>query len=193
MGDGHLCGVRRPRVHKRSASRSRPTIPVCSRPSRRSPPTGPSRTHRPPMRTAPPLCPSSPTTTEVQRAAASTRVARPRSRSRSSRSTTRRRARSVGTRSRCRFSGGGRCRDSRRRRRGRPTSRGSTRRSSSRRTGQTCSSCRRSISADGTLTYTPRLLALGVATVTVRVVDDGGTANGGADTSAPTSFTITIV
>ena len=49
------------------------------------------------------------------------------------------------------------------------------------------------ISADGTLTYTPRLLALGVATVTVRVVDDGGTANGGADTSAPTSFTITIV
>jgi len=49
------------------------------------------------------------------------------------------------------------------------------------------------ISADGTLTYTPRLLGLGVATVTVRVVDDGGTANGGADTSAPTSFTITIV
>ena len=49
------------------------------------------------------------------------------------------------------------------------------------------------ISADGTLTYTPRFLGLGVANVTVRVVDDGGTANGGADTSAPTSFTITIV
>ena len=50
-----------------------------------------------------------------------------------------------------------------------------------------------SISPDGTLTYRPRLLALGVATVTVRVVDDGGTANGGTDTSAPSAFTITII
>ena len=50
-----------------------------------------------------------------------------------------------------------------------------------------------SISPDGTLTYRPRLLGLGVATVTVRVVDDGGTANGGTDTSAPSAFTITII
>ena len=48
------------------------------------------------------------------------------------------------------------------------------------------------ISADGTLTYTPRLLGLGVATVTVYAVDDGGTANGGADTSPQQAFTITI-
>ncbi len=49
------------------------------------------------------------------------------------------------------------------------------------------------VSADGTLTYTPKLLALGVATVTVRAVDSGGTANGGTDTSAPQTFTITII
>ena len=49
------------------------------------------------------------------------------------------------------------------------------------------------VSADGTLTYRPKLLALGVATVTVRAVDTGGTANGGADTSAPQSCTITMI
>jgi large repetitive protein len=49
------------------------------------------------------------------------------------------------------------------------------------------------VSADGTLTYRPRLLGLGTATVTVRAVDDGGTANGGNDTSPPQSFTITVV
>jgi hypothetical protein len=49
-----------------------------------------------------------------------------------------------------------------------------------------------SISSDGTLTYTPRLLGLGVAKVTVYAVDDGGTANGGKDTSPPQTFTITI-
>jgi hypothetical protein len=49
------------------------------------------------------------------------------------------------------------------------------------------------ISADGTLSYTPRLLGLGVATVTVRAVDDGGTANGGSDTSPARTFTIAIV
>ena len=49
------------------------------------------------------------------------------------------------------------------------------------------------ISPDGTLTYRPRLLGLGVATVTVRVVDGGGTANGGKDTSAPSAFTITVI
>jgi hypothetical protein len=48
------------------------------------------------------------------------------------------------------------------------------------------------ISSDGTLTYTPRLLGLGVATVTVYAVDDGGTANGGVDASTQQTFTITI-
>jgi hypothetical protein len=49
------------------------------------------------------------------------------------------------------------------------------------------------IAPDGTLTYRPKALALGTATVTVRAVDDGGTANGGSDTGAVATFTITIV
>jgi hypothetical protein len=49
------------------------------------------------------------------------------------------------------------------------------------------------VSSDGTLTYTPGLLALGVATVTVSAVDSGGTDNGGSDTSASQTFTITIL
>ena len=48
------------------------------------------------------------------------------------------------------------------------------------------------VSSNGTLTYKPMLLALGTATVTVRAVDSGGTANGGVDTSPPQTFTITI-
>lgn len=50
-----------------------------------------------------------------------------------------------------------------------------------------------SIAADGTLTYTPAPNANGTATVTVTLMDDGGTANGGDDTSDPQTFTITIV
>jgi hypothetical protein len=49
------------------------------------------------------------------------------------------------------------------------------------------------IAANGTLTYTPNPLALGTATVTVRAIDNGGTANGGSDTSSPQTFTITIL
>ena len=49
------------------------------------------------------------------------------------------------------------------------------------------------IAPDGTLTYKPKALALGVVTVTVRAVDNGGTASGGIDTSADRTFTITIV
>ena len=49
------------------------------------------------------------------------------------------------------------------------------------------------IAPNGRLTYTPTLLALGSVTVTVQVVDNGGTANGGIDTSAQQTFTITIV
>jgi VCBS repeat-containing protein len=48
------------------------------------------------------------------------------------------------------------------------------------------------ISGNGTLTYTPAPDANGQATVTVRAQDDGGTAYGGVDTSAPQYFTITV-
>jgi hypothetical protein len=50
-----------------------------------------------------------------------------------------------------------------------------------------------SVSADGTLTYRPKPFALGTATVTVRAVDDGGTANGGVDTSTSQSCSIVVV
>lgn len=48
------------------------------------------------------------------------------------------------------------------------------------------------VAADGTLTYTPAANAYGVATVTIRARDDGGTANGGVDTSPAQTFTVTI-
>ena len=48
------------------------------------------------------------------------------------------------------------------------------------------------IDANGTLTYAPAAHAFGVAHVTVQLHDDGGTANGGVDTSAPQTFTITV-
>jgi|GEM_PF-2455227 len=48
------------------------------------------------------------------------------------------------------------------------------------------------ISADGTLTFTSARDACGVATVTVRLKDSGGTANGGVDTSLAKSFNITV-
>lgn len=48
------------------------------------------------------------------------------------------------------------------------------------------------IASDGTLTYTPAPNAYGVAVVTVLAFDDGGTTNGGVDTSAPTTFVITV-
>jgi len=44
----------------------------------------------------------------------------------------------------------------------------------------------------GNLTYTPAMNAVGIATVTVNLSDDGGTANGGIDTSTNQTFTITI-
>jgi hypothetical protein len=46
--------------------------------------------------------------------------------------------------------------------------------------------------ATGNLTFTPANFAFGVAHVTVVLHDDGGTANGGIDTSAPQTFTITV-
>jgi hypothetical protein len=48
------------------------------------------------------------------------------------------------------------------------------------------------VAANGTLTFTPASNANGVATVTVSISDDGGTTNGGVDTSADQTFTITV-
>ncbi|BFM39586.1 FG-GAP-like repeat-containing protein [Synechocystis sp. LKSZ1] len=48
------------------------------------------------------------------------------------------------------------------------------------------------IDASGNLTYTPAANANGSATVTVQLQDNGGTANGGVDTSGPQTFTITV-
>ncbi len=47
------------------------------------------------------------------------------------------------------------------------------------------------LATDGTLSYTPAANAFGSATVTVSLQDNGGTANGGVDTSAQ-QFTITV-
>lgn len=44
----------------------------------------------------------------------------------------------------------------------------------------------------GTLTYTPAANTSGVATITLRISDNGGTTNGGVDTSATQNFTITV-
>jgi hypothetical protein len=48
------------------------------------------------------------------------------------------------------------------------------------------------VAANGTLSYTPAANAAGSATITLVLVDNGGTANGGSDTSAPQTFTITV-
>jgi hypothetical protein len=48
------------------------------------------------------------------------------------------------------------------------------------------------ISSEGTLTFTATPSAVGTATVTVELIDDGGTANGGVDTSTPQTFEIII-
>ncbi|MGE3268981.1 MAG: Ig-like domain-containing protein [Chloroflexota bacterium] len=48
------------------------------------------------------------------------------------------------------------------------------------------------VSSSGTLTYTPNTATSGSATVTVTLMDNGGTANSGVDTFAPTPNTFTI-
>jgi VCBS repeat-containing protein len=48
------------------------------------------------------------------------------------------------------------------------------------------------VSSAGVLTFTPATGAFGTATITLVAMDDGGTANGGHDTSAPQTFTITV-
>src|SRR3990170_1121961 len=49
-----------------------------------------------------------------------------------------------------------------------------------------------SIAPDGTLSFTPADDANGTATITVTLQDDGGTTNGGVDTSAPVNFDIIV-
>ena len=46
--------------------------------------------------------------------------------------------------------------------------------------------------SSGNLTFTPAANASGSATLTLQLSDDGGTANGGNDTSAPYNFTLTV-
>jgi hypothetical protein len=48
------------------------------------------------------------------------------------------------------------------------------------------------VAADGRLTYRPADNAFGTSTFTVTVRDNGGTANGGVDTSDPQTFSITV-
>ncbi|TVS19742.1 MAG: tandem-95 repeat protein [Planctomycetaceae bacterium] len=50
-----------------------------------------------------------------------------------------------------------------------------------------------SVDLNGTLTYTPADDAFGTSTFTVVARDDGGTERGGDDTSAPQTFTITVL
>eukprot|EP00163_Fabomonas_tropica_P022362 TRINITY_DN38_c0_g1_i4.p1 TRINITY_DN38_c0_g1~~TRINITY_DN38_c0_g1_i4.p1 ORF type:complete len:2471 (-),score=568.38 TRINITY_DN38_c0_g1_i4:534-7946(-) len=49
------------------------------------------------------------------------------------------------------------------------------------------------IDSTGELTFTPASNAHGAATVTVKITDNGGTANGGVDESATQMFTVTIM
>src|SRR5690606_1371650 len=48
------------------------------------------------------------------------------------------------------------------------------------------------ISATGVLTYTPAADASGTATISLALADNGGTANGGIDTSPTQTFVITV-
>ena len=48
------------------------------------------------------------------------------------------------------------------------------------------------VDSNGALTYTPAANAVGTATITLTLSDDGGTTGGGADTSASQTFTITV-
>jgi hypothetical protein len=59
-------------------------------------------------------------------------------------------------------------------------------------TNPTLFSAAPAVSSAGVLTYTSAPDAFGSATITLVLQDNGGTANGGVDTSAPQSFTVTI-
>jgi hypothetical protein len=58
--------------------------------------------------------------------------------------------------------------------------------------GDTLSATLVSGTSNGTLTYTPAPGAIGTPTVTVKAHDDGGTLNGGVDTSAAQTFKINV-
>ena len=49
------------------------------------------------------------------------------------------------------------------------------------------------VASTGTLVYTPAAGQFGTATITIEAQDDGGTANGGVDTSASQTFDINVV
>ena len=49
------------------------------------------------------------------------------------------------------------------------------------------------IASDGTLTFTPASQASGSATITLKLVDNGGTANGGSDSAAAQTFIISVI
>jgi VCBS repeat-containing protein len=49
------------------------------------------------------------------------------------------------------------------------------------------------VSSTGTLTFTPASNTTGSATITINLHDNGGTANGGQDTSGSQTFTITLI
>lgn len=49
------------------------------------------------------------------------------------------------------------------------------------------------ISSNGTLTYTPATGVSGTALITIRLSDNGGTANGGSDTSSTQTFNINVL
>lgn len=59
-------------------------------------------------------------------------------------------------------------------------------------TSSTIFSVAPAVSANGTLTFTTAPDANGTANISVRIVDDGGTANGGVNQSALQNFTITL-
>src|SRR5439155_1513062 len=59
-------------------------------------------------------------------------------------------------------------------------------------TNPTLFSAAPAVSPAGGLTYTPAANAFGTATITLTLQDDGGTANGRVDHSAPQSFVITV-
>ncbi len=59
-------------------------------------------------------------------------------------------------------------------------------------TGTLAFSAAPAVSPTGVLTYTPQAGTSGTATISLVASDSGGTANGGVDTSAPQTFTITV-
>ncbi len=183
-----------PPTRPRSTSPTRPstTTPLSSplAPSRASRLTGRSRSHPQPTPRDRPSSPSRRSTTAAPRTAATTRRQR-RTRSPSRRSTTRRRSRRAATRpcsrTRAHRAFSGRPRSTRARR----TSQSQTVTFTTTNDNNAIFSSQPTISPTGVLAYTPAANANGTTTVTVTAQDNGGTANGGHDSTTAT-FTITV-